>query len=485
MNIIRSIRKRFVQNQATESDIAQYFKEIFKRSPTNEELIIWKRKYLSKVILKQRLNHKARNALTALPLHEHSRFVPALSATLISLSNEKFVEFVYLEISGRYPSPSELQTTSEQLRSGALDKTTLILMHAAAVADESLTTEMRKKSIRRNTKNLTFTIMGTPLQMSSHEWQELRRGSKKATKQKTHARFPLQKSHNYVDVSVICSLWRGAEFIERYMENITNQSIFNERCELIIVDAASPEGEAKVVEKYRERFSDRIRYFRIPYRASIYVAWNFAVESARGRLLTNANLDDLRSSNSLELQCSALDALPHVDVVYSDHLYFTNSDANFEEISRIGVASELPLVTRNNLFSLNPPHNAPMWRAELHKRIGLFDERYKSAGDYDFWIRAAIGGAQFYKLNEPSVAYYVNPKGLSTSADGLGVEEARLSLSRHGSLLIPEALRENQNAFLKRVGLHHWPEGAQSRYAVVQRKMRELVNENRKFGSEK
>jgi hypothetical protein len=216
----------------------------------------------------------------------------------------------------------------------------------------------------------------------------------------------------------------------------------------------------------------------MPYRVGVYVAWNVGIGMARGRYLTNANLDDLRRVDSLERQASALDALKHVDIVYDDHLYFTDPRAGFKQIARVGIASELPLTTRCNLFTMNPPHNGPMWRASLHDKIGFFDESYRSAGDYDLWIRAAINGATFYKLNESTVAYYFNPVGLSTAATGPGVLETRLALQRHGAALVPEAAREEPAAFLKRVGLSEWPEGPHgpaSRYAVVQRRMRELA----------
>jgi len=247
---------------------------------------------------------------------------------------------------------------------------------------------------------------------------------------------------------------------------------------LIVIDAASPEGEGEVIERYKARFGDRIVYHRMPYRAGIYAAWNYGIGLARGRYLTNANLDDLRRVDSLERQASTLDALSFVDVVYDDHLYFCDPEVDYELIEQVGIASKLPLVTRNNMFYYNPPHNGPMWRAKLHERVGYFDETYRSAGDCDFWIRALIDGATFYKLNEPTVAYYFNPTGLSTAEGGPGVMEHRHVLRRHGPRLIPEAEREGTDAFLKRLALSEWPaeNGAPvSRYKAVQLKMRELA----------
>jgi hypothetical protein len=49
------------------------------------------------------------------------------------------------------------------------------------------------------------------------------------------------------------------------------------------------------------------------------------------------------------------------------------------------------------------------------KDIGFFDEKYKSAGDLDFWIRCVLGEKRFLKDNEAHVAYYFNQDGMSTN----------------------------------------------------------------------
>lgn len=475
MSIVRKLRKQFNRNPATTEDISLAFQKILGRPPAPGEVATWHKKYLTRKGLERRLAKMvaAPGIGTLLPGHaEH----------MADLSDEEFVEFVYLTISGRFPSSLELQTTAGNLRSGVTNRYALILAHfAEAVREESSRRNPRQSARKRLAKlagGATFAVMGTTLTMSIRDWQRLARAAAAPERRTTHARFPLKPRQSKVDVSVLCSLWRGGEFIERYMENITSQTIFEDRCELIVIDAASPEGEGEVIERYKARYGDRIVYHRMPYRAGIYAAWNYGLGLARGRYLTNANLDDLRRIDSLERQASALDSLNFVDVVYDDHLYFCDPKADYDLIERVGVVSELPLVTRNNMFNSNPPHNGPMWRATLHDKVGYFDDSYRSAGDYDFWIRALIDGAVFYKLNEPTVAYYFNPTGLSTAEGSPGVMESRHALRRHGPRLLPEAAREDPSAFLKRLGLSAWPteNGAPvSRYKAVQTKMRELA----------
>ena len=172
-------------------------------------------------------------------------------------------------------------------------------------------------------------------------------------------RRAFKHSGEYI-VSAIASLYKGRRFIEKFLENITTQTIFD-RCELIIIDADSPEGEEEIIAEYQKMYPN-IVYKRINYRIGVYDAWNIAVQLARGRYLTNTNVDDLRRSDSFELQAGALDANPAVDVVYQDVFYTLDPSLSFDEVASLGFKTELPIITACNLLAFNSPHNAPMWR---------------------------------------------------------------------------------------------------------------------------
>nr|WP_256354749.1 glycosyltransferase [Variovorax sp. dw_308] len=249
-------------------------------------------------------------------------------------------------------------------------------------------------------------------------------------------------------VTAIASLYRGGDYIEQFLDNITSQTIFATHCELIIIDADSPEGEAAVIARYMERFPN-IVYHRASTRIGIYEAWNLGVEMSRGQYLTNTNLDDLRRSDSFERQVEILEAFRFVDVVYQDFYYSFDGKAPFAKTAAVGFKSEVPVVTPYNLMQSNSPHNAPMWRRSLHEEIGMFDEGFRSAGDYDFWLRCIQGGKTFFKLNDPHVVYFVNPEGLSTQPNTRGIDEANRSTKRHGRKLLSPWLLSSDEEFMR------------------------------------
>jgi hypothetical protein len=56
-----------------------------------------------------------------------------------------------------------------------------------------------------------------------------------------------------------------------------------------------------------------------------------------------------------------------------------------------------------------------MWRKSLHDKHGMFNDKYRSAGDWEFFLRCAIAGSEFRKIQTPLGLYYFNPKGISTN----------------------------------------------------------------------
>jgi len=278
-------------------------------------------------------------------------------------------------------------------------------------------------------------------------------------------------------VSALASMYKGAKYLETFLENIVSQSIFDQT-ELIIIDACSPEGEEELISHYMKIYPN-IVYKRFDCRIGIYDAWNYAVQIARGEYVTNTNLDDLRRQDSFEIQANALDRHAFADVVYQDFYYSLDYRFDFESVSKCGFKSNLPIATVNNMLEFNSPHNAPMWRKRLHEEIGYFDPSYRSAGDYEFWLRCLKGGKIFLKTNTPHVVYYQNPEGLSTSADSPGLYEGRRAWRTHAEELMSPYFEKSRAEFARDIGLVEVPGTEVSDYDLVQKRLRYFAAEAR------
>ena len=88
-------------------------------------------------------------------------------------------------------------------------------------------------------------------------------------------------------VSIITSLYNGDEFIEGFLQYITQQTIFDE-CELIIINANSPGNEEPIINKYLEQYSN-IVYTKLDHDPGLYAVWNMAIKMASADYVITAS----------------------------------------------------------------------------------------------------------------------------------------------------------------------------------------------------
>jgi len=375
---------------------------------------------------------------------EEAKQVRARGQVLPDVPDGKFIQFTYEYLLGRGAMAAEIAHWEHNFTKHDLRRDRLVLSFFNQRASEVLGVSPPVL----NDPGMAH-IMGTDKIIKVKEWQ------KRAASIPQDAQAPSPKIYpslafprnGEVLVSAIASLYRGGDYIEQFLENITSQTIFSS-CELIIIDADSPENEAEVIASYMKRFPN-IVYHRAATRIGIYEAWNEGVRLARGRFLTNTNLDDLRRRDSFERQAEILMKFAFVDVVYQDFYYSFDGKASVEKTALVGVRSEVPIVTPYNLMRSNSPHNAPMWRRELHEDVGMFDASYRSAGDYDFWLRCVVMDKVFYKVNDPHVVYFVNPEGLSTQPNTRGIDEGNRVTREYGRAVNSSWLLASDDDFME------------------------------------
>jgi glycosyltransferase involved in cell wall biosynthesis len=424
--------------------IASTYAHFLKRQPSEEEIMEWQLRGLEGGISLESFIQSVANS-------DEAKFKATEAKGRPELSDGEFMVSVGQFLYGRGLNPLEVVMGQKALNGDSALRHQFVSNMIDEQVRKLLQTEKAGASVY-DPGNCW--IMGTTKFLTRQLWEERARQITGCSDQEM--RPPLSDrrfTHNgSFKVSMIASLYKGRDYICNFLENITSQSAFD-NSELIIVDANSPEQEWEVIEKYQKVY-DNIVYKRLNYRISVYQAWNLGVELARGCYLTNTNLDDLRRSNSIELQAALLDQNADVDVVYQDVYYSFDANLSFDAVAAYGFKTELPIITPHNMLQFNSPHNAPMWRKNLHDELGLFDTRYKSAGDYEFWVRCVVAGKNFRKINTPHVVYYQNPKGISTEPNTRGLEEFHDVLRRYSRKLMSRTLLLSRRDFYAELGLN-------------------------------
>lgn len=217
-------------------------------------------------------------------------------------------------------------------------------------------------------------------------------------------------------VSVVTSLFKSDEHIEGFLEDMVAQTIFKEKCELLLTVVNASEKEKQVISSYVEKYPENIKPKYLTEDPGIYGCWNLGIKRSTGEFITNANADDRRSPRFLEELAKSLVVDDDIGVVYADNLltHNPNESWNSNTATQTYPSEEFSL---DAMLRGNPPHCMPMWRKTLHEEHGYFSEEYRSASDWEFWLRCAFAGIQMKKVNKPLGLYYFNPKGMSTNQE--------------------------------------------------------------------
>lgn len=189
---------------------------------------------------------------------------------------------------------------------------------------------------------------------------------------------------------------------------------------LIIDDGSSDDTEAVV-----GRYVTRDARFRYTYQASHGVsgARNVGLGQASGTYIQFLDADDLLLPRKLEVQVAYLQHYPHIDLVYSNVRYFSTTDpgkhylafdlTNTEWMPRVDDAPHSAiqhLLTRNIM-----PIQAPLVRASLLRRVGLFNAAMRYCEDWDYWFRCAVAGGQIRYLDDENAISLVRVHHISAS----------------------------------------------------------------------
>jgi O-antigen biosynthesis protein len=187
-------------------------------------------------------------------------------------------------------------------------------------------------------------------------------------------------------VSAIVSTYNAERFLRGKLEDLEAQTIAG-NLEIVVIDSGSRQDERSIVAEFQERY-DNIRYLRTEERETVYQAWNRGIRMASGEFVTNSNTDDRLRHDALETLVQTLREHPECVLAYPDMRITQQENGTFEAHRPLGFR-DWPPYDRLSLLELCCIGPFPLWRRSLHDEIGYFDERYRSAADYEFWLRAS------------------------------------------------------------------------------------------------
>ncbi len=189
------------------------------------------------------------------------------------------------------------------------------------------------------------------------------------------------------------------------MVSVTQQSYNN--IEHIIIDGNSKDGTIDLINKYKK---DNVKFISEPDKG-IYEALNKGIEIATGDIIGVLHADDtFYDDQVLEKVISVFKKEKHIDVL-SGSVVFLDSKKNNTENRIIRSQIFKPWMLR---FGFMPAHTATFIRKTIFEKCGVYDDTFKSAGDFDFILRLiSVYKVKLFYLNK--ILIRMKTGGLSTS----------------------------------------------------------------------
>ena len=221
---------------------------------------------------------------------------------------------------------------------------------------------------------------------------------------------------------------RGDMF-RQCIESVHNQLYPN--IQHLIVDGKSQDGTINILEQYRKL--GWIEYISEPD-AGMYEAMNKGIVKARGKYIVFLNTDDFFHNHNAVWES-----------VFS--LENSQSDFSFAANRILGLEEDGLVIRRPEIgsFVVQMPfcHQTMFASKKMLMDIGLFNEEYKSAADYDLVLRAILAGYKYVEVETDIVTYRCG--GVSESIQERSDKEKRDIFKKLYSSIYGEELSENMS----------------------------------------
>jgi len=208
-------------------------------------------------------------------------------------------------------------------------------------------------------------------------------------------------------VSVVIPYYNGSQYIGQCLDSVLAQTYKN--YEIILVDDCSTE-DISILDKYQ----DKIRYFRTDKNHGRPAPTkNIAIQKATGELTAFLDQDDWWEPTKLEKQVKLFED-NDVGLVFSNNFVF-DDDKNIllgKNYDLLELNADRETIS-HALFKGNfITACTAIVRKDLIEKIGMLDENYNNADDYDLWYRISKV-AKIAAIEEPLATWRYRSQSLS------------------------------------------------------------------------
>ena len=214
-------------------------------------------------------------------------------------------------------------------------------------------------------------------------------------------------------VSVLLAVRDGERHLAEALDTLLAQTFRD--LELVAVDDASTDGTAALLDAYARR-DGRVRVLRLAEHAGLPAALNRGLAACRAPLVARADADDVYRPDRLARQVAFLRRHPDVGVVGSA---YDRVSPDGRYLGTRAYPTDHATIRARQLFSGSFLHPSVVFRADVVRAVGGYDEAYWTAQDTDLWVRLR-DRTRFANLPVPLVRYRTHSASISRTRGAAG-----------------------------------------------------------------
>ena len=199
-------------------------------------------------------------------------------------------------------------------------------------------------------------------------------------------------------LSVITINYNNCDGLRKTIESVVNQTCRD--FEYIIIDGGSTDGSVDVIKQY----ADKIDYWVSEPDKGIYNAMNKGIAVAHGEYLNFMN------SGDCFYDCSSI--AEFLNLQANEDIVFGNMVDSYTGKQMGCISSDN--ITAADFLNASLPHQASFIRRILFEKYGLYDEKYKIASDWKFFLYVIVFMNVSLRHIDKNFATFEN-SGISTS----------------------------------------------------------------------
>jgi len=176
-------------------------------------------------------------------------------------------------------------------------------------------------------------------------------------------------------LSIITINRNNASGLRKTIESVVTQS--TDDFEYIIIDGASTDESPAVIQEFvTGKHGNKISYWISEPDTGIYNAMNKGIRQAKGTYVYMLNSGDWLEPNALS------NIIEKLKADHPDLLLFLLNIWN----KNLKIQSEVRFPEKLSISAMD--HQGFMYKTNMHKLYGMYNEYYKFASDYDFEVKA-------------------------------------------------------------------------------------------------